>query len=197
MYCNNCGTDNTPGASFCSNCGTPLQAVPKQDFHYHPVQKSRNNTMVAIGLGLAIVIVGLLVWLIVAMANKPKTVERANDDDDDIEIVDSGSQSGSNLAPSQSTPGGYNYTSGNIQEIANMDFSQSYVSEKWLAGLSKQERRVARNAIYARHGRYFRSKDLQQIFGDCSWYNPYRSEIPQSELNRYEKANIKTIQSWE
>ncbi len=53
--------------------------------------------------------------------------------------------------------------------------------------------RVFRNSIYARHGRRFKSNDLNRLFFMFSWYQPYRDEIPASELNKYEKANIQFL----
>ena len=47
-------------------------------------------------------------------------------------------------------------------------------------GLSKDELRIARNEIYARHGREFTSKDLKEYFGAKSWYNP---TIPASKFS--------------
>lgn len=201
---------NPDGANFCGGCGSALPGggnvpVNSQPWmhpgnegdvkvnYVTPKRKPDNRMMVYLGAGLAVVVVGLLVWIVVMVINKPKQVIE-DDDDDDIELVSTTHRSAVQ-APSQATPGGAG-TSG-IDNIANMDFSSSYVSESWLSGLTKAERRVARNAIYARHGRYFKSADLQQIFGRCSWYSPYRNEIPVQELNKFERANIKTIQAWE
>lgn len=39
-----------------------------------------------------------------------------------------------------------------------------------LKGLSKEELRIARNEIYARHGRMFDDKNLQKYFDSQSWY---------------------------
>lgn len=57
--------------------------------------------------------------------------------------------------------------------------------------------RVLRNSIYARHGRYFKDSRLSNYFYTQSWYNPYRKEVPQSELNKYEKANIIFLKKYE
>ncbi len=57
--------------------------------------------------------------------------------------------------------------------------------------------RVLRNSIYARHGRYFKDARLSEYFYTQSWYNPYRKEVPQSELNKYEKANIQFLKKHE
>ncbi len=71
--------------------------------------------------------------------------------------------------------------------------------EASLRRLSKEELRLARNEIYARHGRRFKSRDLQDYFNGKDWYRPERDEIPDTELNEIEIANrdliVKTEES--
>ncbi len=68
-----------------------------------------------------------------------------------------------------------------------------------MAGLSQEQLRLARNEIYARHGRKFKTKEIQDYFNSKSWYtgtiesNAFKDEY----LNSYEKENIKLIQSLE
>ena len=57
--------------------------------------------------------------------------------------------------------------------------------------------RIFRNSIYARHGRYFKSNDLSRFFFLFDWYEPYRDEVPEKELNKYEKANIQFLRKIE
>lgn len=68
-----------------------------------------------------------------------------------------------------------------------------------LSGLSKEELRIARNEIYARHGRMFKSDDLNQYFSGKSWYHattaPDRFDM--AVLNQNEKDNLKVIQHGE
>lgn len=45
-----------------------------------------------------------------------------------------------------------------------------YTKEE-LPELTQEELRIARNEIYARHGRTFKSDDLNQYFTGKSWYN--------------------------
>ena len=66
-----------------------------------------------------------------------------------------------------------------------------------LEGLSSSELRIMRNSIYARHGRLFKSPDLREYFNAQSWYNGYRDEVPESEMNANEKYNIQFIKSYE
>lgn len=79
------------------------------------------------------------------------------------------------------------------------DSDRMYYSETDLADLSKEQLRLARNEIYARHGRKFETEDLNQYFSSQSWYNGYLSadEFDDSILNGYEKANLDLIKSIE
>jgi len=78
--------------------------------------------------------------------------------------------------------------------IPNSDSQVISVSE--LTNLSPWQLKVARNEIYARHGRPFVHKDLQCYFAKRSWYkeDPNFSE---SSLNTVEKKNIETIKDYE
>ena len=54
------------------------------------------------------------------------------------------------------------------------------------------ELRILRNMIYARHGRDFRSKDLQEYFGRFEWYEPTRDNVDQM-LTTADKLRIALI----
>ena len=79
------------------------------------------------------------------------------------------------------------------------DSSSRYISESELSGLSKWQCCIARNEIYARHGRMFVRDDLQSYFNNCTWYTPTvaASSFNESVLNSYERKNIQTIKSYE
>ena len=69
-----------------------------------------------------------------------------------------------------------------------------------LQGLSAQQLRIARNEIYARHGRTFKDAELQNYFASCSWYKPnsaYNYANENSNLNSIEKQNVITIKNYE
>jgi hypothetical protein len=59
-----------------------------------------------------------------------------------------------------------------------------------LKSLTKDQMRIARNEIYARHGYQFESRDLQQHFGKCGWYHPVGNYV---ELSSIEATNVDTI----
>lgn len=65
-----------------------------------------------------------------------------------------------------------------------------------LSGTDKAHLRVYRNEVFARHGRTFKSTDLNQIFNQSSWYA--RDEAYTDErLTDGDKACVKLIQSLE
>lgn len=72
-----------------------------------------------------------------------------------------------------------------------------YLTDDDVRDLSGPELRILRNTIYARHGRRFVSKDLQNYFSGFSWYTPRVNEVNPNELSAVEKHNIQLIQRYE
>ncbi|MGG0300616.1 YARHG domain-containing protein [Bacillus albus] len=64
-----------------------------------------------------------------------------------------------------------------------------------LTYLSKEQLKIARNEIYARHGHIFQTKDMQSYFSKQSWYreNPYFT----GKLTDIETYNVELIKSRE
>ena len=79
------------------------------------------------------------------------------------------------------------------------DSDSRYLSRSELAGYSLQEINYAKNEIYARHGRQFASKELQDYFNSKSWYNGTisPSSFNESVFNDYERKNIQTLKEEE
>lgn len=79
------------------------------------------------------------------------------------------------------------------------DISSRYLTGEELRRLSKEELRLARNEVYARHGRMFNSEDLQQYFNSKSWYHGeiLADRFDESVLNEYEKKNLDLIRDIE
>ena len=84
----------------------------------------------------------------------------------------------------------------NADDKSNM-VCASRLSEEYLSGLSKSQLRILRNTIYARHGRKFKSKDLNDYFSKFSWYSPRFDEISVNDLSEIEKYNLSLIQKYE
>lgn len=69
-----------------------------------------------------------------------------------------------------------------------------------LAGLSKEELRLARNEIYARHGRLFQDQALQDYFDSQSWYSGFIAPedfVETDLMSALECRNARFIQKFE
>ena len=92
-------------------------------------------------------------------------------------------------------------TTGNAaeQEYILPGSNTAYLTEADLAGLTKEELRLARNELYARHGRKFKDESLNQYFSAKSWYHPSiePDQFNESVFNEYEIANRKLIADYE
>ncbi|MCI9261704.1 YARHG domain-containing protein [uncultured Adlercreutzia sp.] len=71
-------------------------------------------------------------------------------------------------------------------------------SKAELEELSDRELFLARNEVFARHGRQFNSEELQEYFGSKDWYDgtiaPEEFDaLQEDELNAAEKANVKAM----
>lgn len=78
------------------------------------------------------------------------------------------------------------------------DSDSRYLTDQEVSVLSQEELRIAKNEIYARHGRIFTSDDLKEYFGAKSWYEGtvLPDQFDESVFNPVEKANIQLIQSY-
>lgn len=68
-----------------------------------------------------------------------------------------------------------------------------------LEDMSNYDLYLARNEIYARHGRMFDNEDLKEYFEGKSWYNPRYTpeEFDHESLNATEKKNAETMMAIE
>lgn len=71
-----------------------------------------------------------------------------------------------------------------------------------VSSLSKEQLRLARNEIMARHGRRFKDAELQSYFESKSWYNGNVSPEDfdasmDSRLSKTERANVEMIKKYE
>ena len=74
-----------------------------------------------------------------------------------------------------------------------------YLTKADVEGLSLREINYAKNEIYARHGRRFNSKELQDYFDSKSWYNGTISpdKFNTSVFNQYELKNAEFLRDIE
>lgn len=61
---------------------------------------------------------------------------------------------------------------------------------------NEEEYRRARNEIFARHGRKFKSEDLQAYFNTQPWYQGLYDDVPVESLNEFERQNIAVLDEY-
>ena len=85
------------------------------------------------------------------------------------------------------------------REYVLPESDSEFLSMEDLEGLSAEECRLARNEIYARHGRLFTDEKLQEYFYSLDWYEGTvdADEFDDSVLNEYETANRDLIVLYE
>ena len=103
--------------------------------------------------------------------------------------TESESESTQTTPPQSSSGGGYIFPGSDSR----------YLSASEITPLSAWEKKVARNEIYARHGRKFSDVNLQDYFNSQSWYSGTiePDQFSESVLNDYERKNVSLIRSLE
>ena len=73
------------------------------------------------------------------------------------------------------------------------------LTEGDVSGMTADQLRIARNEIYARHGRIFKSADLKSWFEAQAWYKGTVSgdDFDEKVLNDIERANVKFLKEME
>lgn len=97
-----------------------------------------------------------------------------------------------------------NYDNNENSESENTDYiiadsNSRYLTDSDVSGLSLQELNYAKNEIYARHGRKFDSRELDNYFSSKSWYDgiyesdDFDANYSGNVLNDYEKKNTEFL----
>ena len=82
------------------------------------------------------------------------------------------------------------------QQPVSDQLSNCLLNTTYLGRFSKDQLRIMRNEILARHGWKFQSKDLQEYFGKQPWYKP-GNDNKAIKLHIIEQLNIQLIKSEE
>lgn len=82
------------------------------------------------------------------------------------------------------------------------DSASRYLTDEEVAAYSSDQLELAKNEIYARHGRQFVTQYISDYFNSKSWYqgtiDPDTFDAQQDSIfNEYEMANISKIAEWE
>ena len=93
----------------------------------------------------------------------------------------------------------------NTDETGEYFFPESsnrYLTDEEISAYSSDQLELAKNEIYARHGRQFVTDYIADYFNSKSWYqgtiDPDTFDAEQNSIfNEYELANISKIAEWE
>lgn len=138
------------------------------------------------------------------------TLETWQGDGGTVEMADPGPDQVVAAAPDQSLPQqptdpqqpAVDPGSADSSEYIFPNSDSAYLTRDQVAALTPEQLRLARNEIYARHGRIFQDETLAAYFGSKSWYQPLYDgatfdAMGDSVLNQYEIANRDLIQEYE
>ena len=207
MFCQVCGNEIREDDKFCMQCGA---SVEKKEEKQPENQKQEKKGMSCLGVGLLtggilalpVLVLGILLVLIVVIAivvaitlTTPKKADTTVN-----AVIEESLEEEEDLYEYEEEE--YQYESANPTEDVDYVLPQSaysYITESDLYGLTKEECRIARNEIYARHGRMFNDEELQAYFNSKSWYTPTipANSFQESMLNEYEKVNKDVILEYE
>lgn len=124
-----------------------------------------------------------------------KTVVTSNIDSYNHE--DNVNESGASVAVSEASEEEDTVETSNGYVFADSD--KKLLTQADLSGLNAEECKIARNEIYARHGRKFKDAELQAYFNSLDWYEGTidPDDFDESLLNDIEIANKNLIVAYE
>lgn len=87
------------------------------------------------------------------------------------------------------------YDTGRLKFVAKEASARELVHQD-IVGMSKNDLRILRNWLYAKHGYIFKSADLRNYFNNMSWYAPKYTDVT-SRLSKVERRNVQFIKCYE
>lgn len=171
-------------------------------YEYPPVGAKRSNLDLIVSIGACILFIVGIAMGVISM-NKYNSLGNNIDKDYEIVMLDGGLVAHNDAGDSQDDE---LFISANyILESAKSAYANENpysalsvyrIEESELSGLSKEELRILRNAIYANNGYRFKSDDLLRYFRQFIWYSPQYNDV-NNLLSDTEKSNIALIQKYE
>ena len=147
------------------------------------------------GVGVAIVVIFVVCFFVIPWRTPSSSVTTTEQVvETDSSSVNSSSGSTSDTSNSSDIANGTALSQAqNNGDYVLADSNTRYYAESELTSMSDYQLYIARNEIYARHGRGFKTPELQNYFNGKSWYemrySPEQFEAMDSPLNDYERKN--------
>lgn len=225
MRCTQCGKEMPDGARFCTNCGAQMNQNMYDQNTYNqntydqnpseqslsPIQKLKREwkdlyTVIAI---VGVLLVAALIGLAVKKLNEPENPKELDEIqailDEEEEEKEEPAEKEIKEEPEEEE---IVEEEPEVQSLLEQDYilpnsNAAYLTQADLAGMTIQEINYAKNEIYARHGRRFKSQELTNYFTSKSWYqgtydpDDFDAHYSASVLNDYEKKNAELLRQVE
>lgn len=224
MFCQKCGAQSAPDAKFCEGCGEPLaaaapppaqqpapQAPPPafQQAYTPPAQPAAkpggSNALILGVVGILVLgVVAVTAFLFIFYQNQKNKTE------DTKTVVTQPAAQPAPEAPAANTPPqapppqapqGGGFDGSLLDQVNGVTFSNQPLRSSSLpvhtsAALSEAQWRIARNGVYARHGRSFQSAELHEYFYEQrGGVYKLNSAYSDSMLTDADRDNIKYIET--
>lgn len=229
MFCEKCGTEIPDNAKFCEKCGALVE--PELQGHTEGVSYKKWILGGIIGGVAVVAVVVAMLFATGILGSKRETLQTSTGGGgkQNTGVSEATSQpteqptatpviTSSPIPEPTETPMESEETDiddsqilGDEPESENEEegeyifpYSDSeYLTKSEVKKLSANEINLAKNELYARHGRKFEREDLQEYFEGCSWYTPIYTAKEWDKygdsyfFNKYEIKNRNLLKKWE
>lgn len=219
VFCSNCGARVMPAEE--GNRSIPVPPVKQRSHEGGRYEQNSDSSKplqipIIIAAVSIVIVVGCLIVLLVMQSREPdehvadqevisrKEVSREVERDQDISDSIDGWQdfftgSGEDEESGQQEIQAVHEPTAEASQYILPNSDCAYLSHADLVGMTKEDCRLARNELYARHGRKFDDEELQNYFNSREWYrgNIDPADFNDSVLNDFEIANRDLIVQYE
>ena len=196
--CPNCNKEFSDNIKFCTHCGCELNEEIHDTYKGEEKKPFKWSWVLIIGICVFLIVVVFCYFGMGMGGTEDDVVEdgyltdELSDDDKDFAWLNEDSDAlecKPTAAADEAALNEFIFPHSDFENLKRLD----------IEGLSKGELKIARNEIYARHGRMFQDDSLQAYFNSCSWYTPSIApeDFKESILNEVEIANRDLIVSYE
>ena len=194
--CPRCGSDLKKGNKFCTQCG--LKIVDNIQSNGQPESTKKNKfgkILIILCMFLIILFTSIaLIYFLYPKIHVDKKKEIFNENIEEKEENNIGLDEEREYEDENDM-----YQADSTSDYIFEESQYVYLMESDLEDLTLQELNYAKNEIYERHGRKFKSKELQNYFESKLWYegqydpDDFDENYSSQLLNDYEKANAELI----
>lgn len=207
MRCPNCNEYIEEDELFCTECGCPVQRKGTTR------RTGRNMIGAIVSLFLIVIVVCAagIFWLNKKESKQEEVIEKEsaenvqneNEEEQPIEKDYFDIEDEEETTVYEQPEEVYESNDDTSNEYIIADSNTRYLTNQDVEGMTLQQLNYARNEIYARHGRRFKSGELQNYFDSKSWYNglyepsEFDEKYSSKALSECEKKNAEFLKSKE